>query len=374
MSNINKKIILWYQSKNKVKRFISRSLSHLFYLLFLPQKRVLDAKRRSYLMWEKGLIKHPTLVFLDMLFCYVFFGYTPIIYSSYCFQNLSLKQRLTFIPSYEHLLFAKSLNYGADENILSNKNKSYSFLKEFYARDRIIITSQNDINEFLDFISTHKKIFCKPLTNLSKDRTTIVNTEDIEPVDFFNALIKKGTFAIEELIVQCKELSSFHPSSVNTIRIVLFKTDNKIELLCGCLRCGRGDNIVDNGAAGSIFIPFNIENGRLLNTGMDENGIKYESHPDTDIRFNNFQIPHFKEIKTFAVAIARNLKDFKYLGLGIAVSEDKLMIVEARSNPWLITFEGLRKTGFKNEFRYIAKNRSIPDSYKIKQADNFNFS
>ncbi len=326
-------------------------------------------------MWEKGLIKHPTLVFLDMLFCYVFFGYTPIIYSSYCFQNLSLKQRLTFIPSYEHLLFAKSLNYGADENVLSlsNKNKSYSFLKEFYARDRIIIASQSDINDFLNFISIHKKIFCKPLTNLLKENITIVNTEDIEPAVFFNALIKQGTFAIEEFIVQCKELSSFHPSSVNTVRIVLFKTDNKIELLCGCLRCGRGDNIVDNGAAGSIFIPFNIENGRLLNTGMDENGLKYDSHPDTDIRFNNFQIPHFEEIKSFAISIARKLKDFKYLGIGIAVSEDKLMIVEARSNPWLITFEGLRKTGYKREFRYVAKSHSIPSSYRIRQANLFDF-
>lgn len=326
----------------------------------------MDIIRRPKSMKNYGIIKHRFIVSIDMLFCYLFLGYEPAAYASYTFQNLTLSKILTFIPTYEYILFINFLNVDFNKEILNNKKKTYENLRDFYGREQITIKTEEDFQLFNDFVSRHKKFFFKPLYGSLGAGAGLANIEKIDVKAFFGNLISSGEYVIEELINQHKDISSFHPSSVNTIRVVVLKAERTTEILFGCLRCGSGGRVVDNGAAGGIFIPFDPQNGCLLKYGFDEYGRKYTSHPDTKIKFEGFQIPFFNELKVIAIKATESLQGLKYVGWDIAITKDKIMIVEGNICPTMLILEGLHKTGFKAELRSIARSGNIPVNFRAK--------
>lgn len=360
-----------YCDENGFKRFMAYVFSHLYTLPFFFIRYVEEAWKKSFYMKKLQLINHPFIVFLDMFFCYVFFGYFPSAYASFSFQKLTLKQRLTFLPSYENNIFSLSLNKDGNTALLANKGKTFELFNDFFCRDHIVIESKTDLPKFLNFAKKHSKFFYKPLKGSMGLKSGLANIDDIDLEKFFNSLVSKGSFILEELIVQCKELSSFHPSSVNTIRVVVFKSLHGTELLFGSLRCGQKGGVVDNGGAGGIFIPYNVETGRLQKYGFDENGQKFIAHPDTNIVFENYQIPRFEEIKALAFNAAEQLPGLRYVGWDVAVGEDKLMLVEGNSLPTNIILEGLREIGFKKELRELARTRVVSDGFRNKQKKIF---
>lgn len=367
MTRIKKITLKWYISSNPIKRFLSLFFSHFYVLLFFFKENITIGFKRLHSMKELGLIKNKATVFIDMLFSYIFFGYDPSTYASYCFQNVPLKQRLSFMPKFENALFAMSLNIDGEIGILANKNNTYNLLKDLYGREQIVIKHDSDLDKFLEFIHKHPLIFYKPLDGALGKNVGMVNAQDIDSASFFTSLIKNGAFVIEEFINQCDELSSFHPSSVNSVRLNVLKTQTGTEVLCGCFKCGQRGNIVDNGSAGGIFIPFNIDTGRLYKIGFDENGKRFLKHPDTQIVFDNFQIPRYQDIKSLAIKATEKLPGLRYVGWDIAVSKDKVMIIEGNSSPGIQISEGLFKTGFRKDYRKIARTKIIPESYRIRQ-------
>lgn len=347
MSKFNLIVVAYYKSNNKIKRFLACLTAHLYVLKNTVFIQIKDAKTRANLMKKQGLIKNPLCVFFDMLFCYLFLGYYPVLYSAYSFQNLSFKKRLSYMPIFENRLFALSLNN--DIHTYNNKLNNYRTLKNFYNRDLLLVKTNKDYEEFVRFIEKHRIFFYKPLHSLSKAER-IVNAENKNIKELFNELIKIGAFIIEELIVQCDELSSFHPSSVNTIRIIIIKNKSVPVFLSGCLKCGREKNIVDNNG---IFVPIDFKTGKLLKYGIDEMGIKYSCHPDTNIKFEDFQIPRFEKIKLFALAIANELCSVKFMGMGIAISNNSISLIKLSESPYLISSEAFNDMGLKNKFRKI---------------------
>lgn len=370
MSNLKNKLVIWYRSDNFVKRSVSMFISH-FYILFTCSfgENLSGAKKRAKKMEQMGMINHPTLVYLDMLFYYLFFGYFPSTYASYHFKDLPFKQRLSFMPSIEHGLFAKSFNVDGDISVLQNKNKTYKYLNEFFGREQLIIKTQEDFKAFAEFAARHPKFFYKPFNGIWGKGTGVANANEIELKSFFDNLIGAGSYVIEELIVQCKEIASFHPSSVNTVRVVTFKSKKGTEILFAGLRCGRGGSVVDNGGADGIFIQLDLDTGRLVKFGFDEYGNKYVEHPDSKKPFENFQIPRYEELKEFVIKAADKLPGLRYVGWDIAVGEDKFMLVEGNDWPGHTMLQGLHKIGFKEDFRKIARTEEIPESFKLKQKD-----
>lgn len=367
MTNREKTMARWYVSESWLKRGLSLFISHILSLLFKFKINIQDANKRIKAMKKLGLIKHPVFVFFDMLFCYLFFGYDPSTYASYCFQNVPFKRRITFIPPFENILFAHSLNLQGDTEILANKNSTYELLKEFYGRDQIVIKVKDDYDTFCDFTEKHPKFFYKPLNGALGKNTGLANVNEIDKETFFNSLINIDAFVLEEYIVQCKELSAIHPSSVNSIRLNVIKAKNGTELLCGCFKCGQGGNIVDNGSAGGIFTPFDLNTGRLFKTGFDENGKRFTKHPDTNILFENFQLPRYDEVKSLAIKATDKLPGLRYVGWDIAITEDKVILIEGNGMPGIQISEGLSEIGFKKGLRKLARTGIIPDCFRTKQ-------
>ena len=286
----------WYTEESKFKRFISLLVAHLYVLSSTFTDQISDAKKRSYLMQHYGIIKHPCLIFLDMLFSYIILGHFPSTYSAHSFYQLSTKQRVTFMPIFENKLLSISINKGLQYSTL----KKHKSLKEFYRREQIFVKNADDYIIFEEFVRKHKIFFYK---SLKSSKVKYIETEHIQNINlksFFNDLIYKGPFVIEEVVKQCKELASVYHSSVNTIRLVMFRTNSQIEFLSGCLKCEYRGNIADNEASRWIFIPFDLKTGKLFEIGFDHIGNKFRTHPDTNIVFDNFVIPRYDEVKSFA--------------------------------------------------------------------------
>ena len=53
--------------------------------------------------------------------------------------------------------------------------------------------------------------------------------------------------------------------------------------------------------------------------------------------------------------------------MGLAITEKDIKLVHFSDSPYLISLEGLRKIGFRNELRYMALNKNIPNNYRLNQ-------
>mgnify|MGYP003305665993 CR=1 FL=1 len=70
----------------------------------------------------------------------------------------------------------------------------------------------------------------------------------------------------------------------------------KAEIVGSFLRMGVGDNVVDNAHAGGVFAQINIKNGLVESDGINTDGNKYKTHPDSGIELIGYKIPKWKDI------------------------------------------------------------------------------
>ena len=98
--------------------------------------------------------------------------------------------------------------------------------------------------------------------------------------DFRNWLCdpKTDNINIQEVLRQHESISRIHPQSINTIRIMSFLYDGKIQILSSIIRMGKDGSSVDNASMGGIMCGIK-ENGQLTEYAYDENGKPWAQHP-----------------------------------------------------------------------------------------------
>lgn len=104
-----------------------------------------------------------------------------------------------------------------------------------------------------------------------------------------------GQYLLQERVTQHLKMSELHPESVNTIRMVTFNNNGKVEVFCAALRIGTKGRNVDNWSAGGILVGIDLQTGRLQKEGFYKPGYggRIEKHPDTGIILKDYQIPFF---------------------------------------------------------------------------------
>lgn len=110
----------------------------------------------------------------------------------------------------------------------------------------------------------------------------------------------KKDFIIQERVRNHESISRIYPDSVNTLRVITYLCDEKVNVAPLSMRIGMGGRIVDNGG---IFIGVTPE-GELYPTGFSKKHItRYNEHPDTGVVFDGYKIEGVPEM----VAAARKL-------------------------------------------------------------------
>lgn len=108
-------------------------------------------------------------------------------------------------------------------------------------------------------------------------------------------LFAKGSYVIQEKIEQHPEMAKFHPSSVNTCRIMTARIENEIVLLTTFFRMGRNKSFVDNAHAGGVFCGVD-KSGKISDYALTNGLEKFYEHPNTHVKFKNFVIPEYTKM------------------------------------------------------------------------------
>lgn len=195
---------------------------------------------------------------------------------------------------------------------------------------------KNETNFFIKEIDGECASFVKKM----KDYNSFLEIKDS---------LSKGSYIFQKGLTQSPEMSKINPEAINTLRIVTVNNNNHIEVLSALLRIGtKITGNVDNWAKGGIAIGVQ-KNGFLKKYGFFKPsfGKKISAHPDTNIEFEKFQIPHFQEALDLACNAHKVFYGIHSIGWDIAFSTDGLMIIEGNDN-WEISLmqacdHGLRK-------------------------------
>ncbi|SNY99619.1 sugar-transfer associated ATP-grasp domain-containing protein [Flagellimonas pacifica] len=297
-------------------------------------------------------------IFLEFLSLWREKGEIPLYYFKYLYRK-DVTNVKDFLITKEASKIQRSRNLHKEEylSIISNKlifslfckkNNlpvpeliSYNFGSSFYYEGKCYKVSNNrELTAFFKevFNKTGKeKLFLKPFSLFGGRGACIIRKNKLEEDVKENASsIIENDCIHEDVLIQHDEVNKINPSCINTIRFETYIDDKKgIHVLDAFMRFGTGDNIVDNGHSGGIYVGVNMQEGRLKDVALEEihfGGRDYFEHPTSNYPFKGFLIPYFNEARNLVIEATEFLPD-RFIGWDIAITNNGPVIIEANEYP-----------------------------------------
>lgn len=238
--------------------------------------------------------------------------------------------------------------------VLLRKKRSFEVLKKYMRRQWLYVPNVT----FEEFEKMTRRFDCiaKPSDGkLGRGISKIYKDRDVKDDKRLYEKCKRDSILLEECIEACEELKALHPLSLNTIRVVTVAGRDKVSVLSGVLRTGRGDSVVDNSHAGGISAQINVNNGIVESLGADTTGQQYEYHPDSGIKFVGFQIPHWEDVVATCCEAALVIGS-PMIGWDVAVNNrGEVEIVEGNYGPDMDMMQTRYKVGAKKKIYGLIK-------------------
>lgn len=135
---------------------------------------------------------------------------------------------------------------------------------------------------------------------------------------------------IQQGIKQSKTLAEINPDSVNTIRTMsMLKNDGTVKIYSSILRMGIKGAKVDNASSGGISTGIKPD-GRLKDVAYSNEGVRYDEHPNSHVKFGSIVIPNFSKIEDLVVKLHPRFPHFRLISWDIAVDvNDEPILIEA---------------------------------------------
>ena len=137
-------------------------------------------------------------------------------------------------------------------------------------------------------------------------------------------------FIIQECLEQHEGLAYFNPTSVNTLRLSLYRSvkTNECAVTRAIIRIGGKGALVDNAHAGGGYVGINPD-GSLCHRVLNQYGASCTEFNDIDFT-QQHTIPHWDRVVDFAKYIGANVPHHRLLALDI--------MLDKAGNPRLIEF------------------------------------
>ena len=289
---------------------------------FVPEQRKKDREYMAKL--EKDIIENGFV-----------YSMSPAEYFLLGIEDMQDREKLQFVGDYEKAWLCQRLESAKGKQILRDKYKTYVFFKAFFGREVIPVCSLDDKDALFAFIKQHEGAIVKLSDSAMGKGVTLVRDDAEEMLRFWDSIsqsVREGaSYVAEELIRQSAEMAAFHPKSVNTIRMMTFKTRDGVVFLDSFLRLGRGESVVDNAGSGGLFAEIDLEKGVVIGDAITETGERYAVHPDTGVKISGFAIPHWQELLKLSRQLAEMLPEQKYVGWDLALTDEGWVVVEGNS-------------------------------------------
>lgn len=279
-------------------------------------------------------LQRETLV--DMETTFFLYGYTYEEYIAFCFMDKSLKERLSFLSSAERRKVLSCINDEEASNLFHDKHACYLKFQKYFRREQICVCSNNDFAEFRKFCGKVPVFVKKPLVAQKGKGVAPIYIDDTTDLKALMEMLlnENGPFVAEEMIKTHESINALNPDSVNTVRVETFFDGRTATIANAFLRVGKAGHFVDNGSAGGIIVPIDLEKGTLTAIGKDKTNVVYKAHPDTGIIFDGYEIPKWKSLVKLTKKLASMYPAVKYVGWDMTLNKrGKWVVVEGNAKP-----------------------------------------
>ncbi len=233
---------------------------------------------------------------------------------------------------YYRLKFAFPKNYKQDFFI--NKENFLSFASSNGLIRRKWLFAPNSDSQSIEALLRHYDCIYKPNNLEHGDGIIKIHHDNEQEIQFALRNAIEQCAVIEECIENCDEIKAFHPSSLNTIRVVTLAHEGKAVIATALLRVGAGGHVVDNLGSGGIRANIDIETGVIDSDGMYTDGSRTTHHPDSGLPIKGFHVPQWNDVKQLCLRVAKMVNQSIVVGWDIAITQNGgIEIIEANSLP-----------------------------------------
>lgn len=141
----------------------------------------------------------------------------------------------------------------------------------------------------------------------------------------------RGNYIIQEVLKQSQFMANFCKTSVNTIRVAVYRSvkNNKSHILRSIIRIGRDGSYVDNAHAGGMFVGVD-DNGKLGTYCCNQFGETTPCLNGINFQKEEYIIPNFDKVKRLAEEVSESIPHLRLLALDI--------MLDCNNNPVLIEY------------------------------------
>ena len=213
--------------------------------------------------------------------------------------------------------------------ILKNMNGYYYFEGNPVSEEEAISRCQN-----------MEQVIIKPAMKMQGDGVALLTVRDgktnINNLTIGELFKKyKHNFLIQERVKQHKDLAALNPTSVNTMRILTYRSGMEVLLVYSVIRIGRSGQVIDNQCAGGISTTISKEGklGKSAFGGFSEDNVQVT---DTGIRLDGYQLPSYDKAIEFVKRLHMKLPYFNIIGWDVSIEENgEPILIEYNTNPGL---------------------------------------
>ncbi len=297
------------------------------------------------------------------------YGFSLNEFRCYGFADKDREARLRYLSDRESVLLSYLVNDLDAMGIFSDKWKTYRQFHAFYGRDLCCVASPKDRAAFDAFLRRHPVFAAKPASGSCGKGVKQIDASALDDGwDLLDRLTADGKTVIEETIAQSGDMASFHPASVNTVRVVTFVSGGRPTLLWAFLKTGRGGSFTDNGASGGIMAGIDLADGSVVTSGIDEAGTRYSRHPDTGVPFAGFVVPEWDALRRRCLSLASVLPQVRLVGWDMAHTPKGWIVVEGNAQPEMIGPQAVFGKGLRRDvMSLLHKERISVKSFRINK-------
>ncbi len=298
------------------------------------KRELKQAQKRYYTEEEKRNKKKNKKLEMEILKTFLSHQFTVNEFFLYQLRGKGYWELSEYLSDLERKRMLDKVNNQAAYHELTDKGKLYNVAKQYFGREACIVSKENGMKSFEGFTSRHSHFIAKPIEGSTGHGATMLSVNSLSEMEaIYQSLTEKGIWIVEELIKQHPAMAQWNPSSVNTLRVPTFYTENGCRILQPFFRTGRKGAVIDNAGQGGIFAVFDPETGIITTDGVDEYGGRYECHPDSGIKYKGWKIPQYKEMVELAAKIIHELPSHpQYVGFDFALTPNGWVLVEGNYN------------------------------------------
>lgn len=207
------------------------------------------------------------------------------------------------------------------------------------------------INNIDDYINDTSLLDFPLILKPSKDTYGGVGVSFVKDKNELLSRINDYSFLVcQEKIEQNEYLSKINDSSVNSVRVCLYRTRNgKFETLNSSMRFGINGGLDNLGSGGIVC---NIDdNGNFRDYAVNKYGVKYFEHPNSGFVFNGKEVPFYHELLEVSKQVSDELILCDLVSLDMALDKNnKWRCIEINLAGQTIRFAQYAGEGFFGKY------------------------